>query len=376
MTTRQVTPDQRVVLMVGTTKAAFLFTSDLSRRKWQLHGPYLTGDSSTFHMAYDARDDCILAGVNRVVWGPEVQRTYDLGDTWSASRKEPRFTAGGGDTVKRVWHLEPGRSWEPGVLYAGVEPAALFKSEDNGETWQEMKTLTAHPSRSQWTPGNGGLCLHSIVLDPQQRGRMYVGISSVGVFRTDDSGESWRTMNRGVHAFYAPDPLPEFGQCVHKMYVAPGQANRLYQQNHCGVYRTDSAGDAWDDISEGLPSRFGFVLGLHPRDPKTLFVVPEDRALGTEMGGYNRVVTDDRMRVYRSRDAGASWQAKTKGLPQDNAFLHLLREGMAVDSCDPCGVYFGTTTGQLYYSRDEGESWELLADHLPPINSVGVGVRG
>lgn len=378
MTTKSVAPDQRIVLMVGTHKAAFLFTSDLARKQWQMRGPYLTGDSSTFHMAYDPREDAILAAVNRVVWGPEVQRTYDLGKTWSASRNEPRFIPTGrdGDTVKRVWHIEPGRSWEPGVVYAGVEPAALFKSEDSGETWHEMKTLTAHPSRPQWQPGNGGLCLHSIALDPQHRGRMYVGISSVGVFRTDDSGESWHTANQGVHAFFAPDPLPEFGQCVHKMYLAPGQADRLYQQNHCGVYRTDSAGAAWDDISGGLPSRFGFVLGVHPRDPNTLFVVPEDNVTGSELGGYNRVVTGNKLRVFRSRDAGAAWQPMTKGLPQDNAFLHLLREGMAVDSCDPCGVYFGTTTGQLYYSRDEGESWELLAENLPPINSVGVAVRG
>ncbi|MBI4339459.1 MAG: hypothetical protein HY680_05850 [Chloroflexi bacterium] len=204
---------------------------------------------------------------------------------------------------------------------------------------------------------------------------MYVGISSVGVFRTDDSGESWHTANRGVHAFFAPDPLPEFGQCVHKMYLAPGLADRIYQQNHCGVYRTDSSGTAWDDISAGLPSRFGFVLGLHPRDPNTLFVVPEDNVAMNELGGYNRVVTGNKLRVFRSRDAGVTWQALAKGLPQDNAFLHLLREGMAVDACDPCGVYIGTTTGQVFYSRDEGETWELLADILPPINSVGVAVR-
>lgn len=376
MTAASIKPDQSVVLMVGTHKAAFLFTSDLSRRKWRMHGPYLTSDSSIFHMAYDPREDTVFAAVNRTVWGPEVQRTRDLGNTWSASKNEPRFTAGSGETVKRVWHIEPGRPWEPGVLYAGVEPAALFKSEDNGETWQEMKTLSSHPTRSQWQPGFGGLCLHSIALDPMRRERMYVGISAVGVFRTDDGGESWLTMNRGVHAFFMPNPLPEFGQCVHKMYMAPGLADRLYQQNHCGVYRTDSAGAAWNDISAGLPSRFGFVLGLHPRDPKTLYVVPEDNATGTEVGGSNRVVTDNKMRVFRSRDAGATWQPLTKGLPQNNAFLHLLREGMSVDSCDPCGVYFGTTTGQLYYSRDEGDSWELLADHLPPINSIGVAVRG
>ena len=218
--------------------------------------------------------------------------------------------------------------------------------------------------------------MHSIVMDPGLSSRMWVGISAVGVFRTTDAEESWHTMNQGVRADFLPEPFPDFGQCPHKLLAHPARPEVLYQQNHCGVFRSDSAGDRWLDVTEGLPSRFGFVLGLHSQDPETIYVLPEDQVLGTDVGGGQRVVTDAKFRVYRSRNGGGDWEPLTKGLPQENAYLHVLREGMATDSLDPCGVYVGTTTGQLFYSRDDGDSWELLLDHLPPILSVECGLIG
>ena len=259
-------------------------------------------------------------------------------------------------------------------MYAGGEPAALFKSEDGGDTWSEVERLTNHETREHWQPGLGGLCLHSMVLDPADTDRMWVGISAVGIFGTSDGGATWKTMNKGVRADFLPDPFPAFGQCTHKMLSHRAMPERLYQQNHCGVYRSDSAGREWLDITEGLPSRFGFVFGLHSQDPDTIYVLPEDQVLAEgEVGGGERYVSDARFRVFRSRDAGASWQPLTKGLPQENAFLHVMREGMATDHLDRCAVYVGATSGQIFYSRNDGDSWELLIEHLPPINSIECG---
>lgn len=366
----------KVLVLVGTRKGAFILSSDKSRRKWSVSGPHFS-DWSVFHMAYDGRDGgTVFAATNSEIWGPEVQRSSDLGQTWQKSAQGPRFAEGKGLSVKRVWHISPGRESEPGVVYAGVEPAALFRSQDGGSTWAEVEGLTAHPSREKWQPGNGGLCLHSIVLDLSHRERMWVGISAVGVFGTVDGGRSWRPMNKGVRADFMPDRYPELGQCVHKMLSPTARPDSLYQQNHCGVYRSADGGESWQDISEGLPSRFGFVLGLHSQDPDTLYVVPEDTALGDSVGGVFRIVSEARLRVFRSRNGGQDWEPLTRGLPQEKAYLHLLREGMATDSLDPCGIYIGTTTGQVFYSRDNGDSWELMADLLPPINSVSCGVVG
>lgn len=359
-----------IILMVGTRKGAFLLRSDRARRNWAVSGPYHDG-ADIFHMAYDDREEgTVLAGINNPVWGPEIQRSDDLGSTWRKARRSPRFAEERNDSVDKIWHIEPGRSREPGVVYAGVSPAALFKSTDGGDTWSEVESLTAHPTHDLWEPGFGGLCLHSMVLDSANSDRMWVGISSVGVFGTENAGVSWSTMNAGVRADFLPDPFPEFGQCPHKMHAHPSAPQRLYQQNHCGFFRSDNAGRQWLDLSEGLPSRFGFVLGTHSTDPDTVYVVPEDKALGGAEGGGVRYVTDAKFRVYRSRNAGADWEPLTNGLPQRNAYLHVMREGMATDSMEECGIYIGTTTGQIFYSRDDGDTWELLIDYLPPINSV------
>lgn len=363
-----------VLLLVGTRKGAFFLSSDKTRKKWSVSGPHHAG-SDVFHMAYDQRDGgAVFVAINSPIWGPEIQRSRDLGATWQPATRNPSFGEGRKDQVEKVWHVAPGRSSEPGAVYAGVSPAALFKSVDGGDAWAEVESLTAHPSHDQWEPGFGGLCLHSMVLDPTNDDRMWVAISAVGVFGTEDGGATWSTMNAGVRADFAPDPFPEFGQCPHKLLGHPAMPERLYQQNHCGVFRSDDGGRQWLDVSDGLPSRFGFVLGIHAADPDTIYVVPEDTALNGEVGGFVRYVTDAKFRVFRSRNAGRDWEPLTNGLPQGNAYLHLMREGMATDPLDDCGIYLGTTTGQIFASRDDGDSWELLIDYLPPINSVDCAV--
>ncbi len=362
------------LLLIGTRKGAFILSSDGARKSWEVSGPHYAG-SEVFHLIYDPRGGgALFAAVNHLIWGPQIQRSHDLGESWVSSTEPPRIAGKDSPTIKNVWHIEPGRESEDGVLYAGVDPAALFRTEDGGSTWQEVAGLSNHPTREQWQPGLGGLCLHSIVLDPSQPDRMWVGISAVGVFGTTDAGETWQTMNQGVRADFLPDRFPDFGQCPHKLLTHKDRPELLYQQNHCGVYRSDSAGDGWQDVTDGLPSRFGFVLGLHPRDPDTIYVVPEDQVLGEDVGGGMRYVTDAKFRVYRSRDGGRAWEPLTRGLPQNNAYLHVMREGMAIDGHDPCGIYVGTTSGHIFYSRDDGDNWELLVEHLPPILSVECGI--
>ncbi len=360
-----------VLVLVGTRKGAFILHSEPTRRNWQLHGPYCPG-SDVFHLTCDSRNGNLLfAAANSMWFGPQIEFSQDLGRSWEQPREQPRFSDGSGLTVNRLWHIEPGRATEAETLYAGAEPAALFKSEDAGVSWQEIPGLTAHPTREEWQPGLGGLCLHSIALDNGRPATMWAGISAVGVFRTDDNGHTWRPANRGVRADFDPaNRFPEWGVCPHKMLTHPLKADLLYQQNHCGVFRSDNGGADWQDITEGLPSRFGFVLGLHPRDPETLFVLPEDETLGDDVGGGLRYVSGARFRVFRSQDSGQNWEPLTKGLPGKNAYLHALREGMATDSLEPCGIYVGTANGQIFYSRDGGDHWELLVEYLPPINSV------
>ncbi|MDE2842942.1 MAG: exo-alpha-sialidase [Chloroflexota bacterium] len=368
-----------LLVLVGTRKGAFILTGDLFRRRWQVNGPYNPG-TDTYHLISDPRaGGRILAASNSMWFGPQVEYSDDFGKTWEQSTEQPRFrdkaeyAEHDGPTVSNIWHIEPGRRSEPGTLYAGVQPAALFKSTDGGATWHEQEGLGKHPTRPEWMPGFGGLCLHSIALDPQLADRMWVGISAAGVFRTDDGGETWKPTNRGVRADFNPaDPLPEWGQCPHKLLSHPTTPGLLYQQNHCGVFRSDDYGDAWTDITEGLPSRFGFVLGLHHTDPQTLFVLPEDEVLGSDVGGGIRYASGARFRVFRSRTGGQDWEPLTNGLPQEHAYLHVLREGMATDMLDPLGIYVGTVNGQIFYSRDEGDNWELLVENLPPINSVEV----
>lgn len=363
-----------VLLLVGTKKGAFILNSGQGRKNWTMTGPYSPG-SEVFHLVYDQRDGGkVFAASNNMIWGPEIQFSDNMGRTWDSAETQPKFSGDGGPTVKNLWHVALGRDTEPGVLYAGVDPAALFKSEDGGNNWFEVAGLSNHPTHPQWQPGLGGLCLHSIVLDPERSERAWVGISAVGVFRTTDGGDSWQTMNQGVRADFLPDPFPEFGQCPHKVLLHKSQPDVLYQQNHCGVFRSDSGGESWTDITGDLPSRFGFVLGIHSQDPNTIFVLPEDEATVDQVGGGLRYVTGAQFRVFRSRNKGQDWTPMTQGLPQENAYIHVLREGMATDALNPCGIYIGTVAGQLWFSRNDGDRWELLIENLPPILSVEASI--
>jgi photosystem II stability/assembly factor-like uncharacterized protein len=351
-----------VLLLVGTSKGGFIFRSDARRKKWSVEGPLFKG-LIIHHFTFDPRDrETFFAAAFSDWWGGDIQRSRDGGRTWQRTNGGVRYDAESGLSVKCIWHIRPGRASEPGVAYAGVDPAGLFRSEDGGATWSEVKGLNRHETRSRWTPGKGGLILHSIVPDPRDAKRMHVGISAAGVFFTENGGATWQARNKGTRADFLPVKFPDLGQCVHKLLLA-ADGERLYQQNHCGVYRSDSAGQRWTDISKGLTSRFGFCMGVHPREPGTAWVVP---ITGAEF----RACPDGKLTVFRSRDGGRSWQRSAKGLPDRNAHLLVLREAMSVDAADPAGVYFGTSTGQLFHTRDEGRAWHLLADFLPPVYSV------
>ncbi len=256
--------------------------------------------------------------------------------------------------------MTPDRDARPETLWCGIDPGALFRSDDGGEDWFEVKSLTQHPTRERWQPGAGGMMVHSIVLDPDNPRRMYVGISAAGCFRTEDDGQTWQPLNQGVRADFLPDKFPEVGQCVHRMKMDPKRPEVLYQQNHCGVYRSDNGAASWKDISKGLPSRFGFPIAIHPHEPGTIFVVPE-------VSPEYRFVPDGSFCVWRSRNGGKTWQKLTRGLPQKNAFLHVMRQASSTDTCDDTDVYVGTTSGEVFYSHDNGDSWELLQSHLPAV---------
>jgi photosystem II stability/assembly factor-like uncharacterized protein len=355
----------KTLLLAGTKKGLFIFASR-DRKRWQSHGPFQTGREIN-HAIYDARSGRIYATANDAWFGCQIVWSANLGKKWEPAKQNPAFAAASGLKLERLWHIEPGRANEKKVLYVGVAPAALFRSDDGGKTWEEIKSLSAHPTRPKWHPGAGGLCLHSIAVDHNNPQRMFVGISAVGVFRTEDGGATWHTANKGTRAEFMPDKLPEFGQCVHKLLMADGQRSLLFQQNHCGVYRSADAGRSWQEITKGLPSDFGFPLAIHPREPETIYVIPLK-------GAEFRCPPENKLRVYRSRNGGKTWKALTKGLPQENAFVGIYREGMAMDSADPAGIYFGTNTGKLFGSADEGDSWQLVADNLPPVYSVSTAV--
>ncbi len=350
-----------VLVLLGTRKGAFILEGNADRTSWQLRGPFCE-TWPIFHMVHDAATNTIYAGGGNPWFGPGVWQSGDLGATWAHSGAGLTY-GDDGPTVNAIWHITPA----PDALYAGADPAGLFASHDQGVTWSHVEGLRAHPSQSAWQPGFGGLCLHSIVVHPTDPARMWVAISSVGTFYSEDGGATWSTRNQGVRAEFSPDRYPEFGQCVHKLLLA-ADGEHLYQQNHCGVYRSDDAGTHWEEITTGLPSDFGFPLALHPRDPNTLFVVPLN---GADLGRY---VPDGKMVVWRSKDRGDSWSPMTNGLPSEHAYLGVLREGMAVDTQDPFGIYVGTSTGHVFGSNDEGESWQQIITNLPPILSVETAV--
>jgi len=351
---------QKVLVLVGTRKGAFVIEGDARRSSWELRGPFCEAWPIN-HVVADPATGTIYAGGGNEWFGPAVWKSTDRGANWTHSSEGLAY-AEGEQPIKSVWSLSPAS----GTLYAGVEPAGLFRSADGGHSWQHLAGLRNHPSREKWQPGGGGLILHSLVPHPKDDKQLWVAISAAGVFHTADGGETWEPRNRGTRADFMPEgqKYPEFGQCVHSLVMAPGKPDRLYQQNHCGMYRSEDGGRQWDSIEAGLPSTFGFPAAVHPRDPETLYLLP----LNGDIAG--RYVPEGKTAVWRTRDGGRSWQALRQGLPQKNAFFGVLRQAMATDRLAPAGVYFGTSTGMLFASADEGESWSCIAQYLPTISSV------
>jgi hypothetical protein len=363
---RHVTPRSGdVLLLVGTMKGAFLLRADESRRTWEMGGPYFPG-SAVYAMAYDGRDGRhrIWAGPHSMHWGGLLRTSDDFGQSWTNPEEaNVKFPEGTEAALRQIWQIVPGRDSEPDRLYCGVEPAALFVSDDAGGTWNLMEGLWNHPQRPRWNPGGGGLCLHTVLLDPADPNRIRVAVSAAGMYATEDGGSTWRPSNQGVRADFLPDKHPEFGQCVHKVVQAKGRPERMFLQNHWGLYRSDDRGESWTDVANGVPSDFGFCMAIHPEDPDCAWIVPLE-------SDQFRCTPEGKLRVYRTRDAGGSWEAMAKGLPQTDAYETVLRDAMAVDPLGPVGVYFGTRSGKLFGSADEGDSWSELADGLPPVVSV------
>jgi photosystem II stability/assembly factor-like uncharacterized protein len=370
--TRQVSvKDGDVLLLVGTMKGAFLMRSNAARKRWDVGGPFFPGHS-VYAMGYDGRAGRrrLWAAPSSMHWGAVLRSSDDFGRTWTnPENANVRFPAETGATLRNIWQIEPGRETEPNRLFCGVEPAALFVSDDGGETWQMNRGLYDHPHRPRWQPGGGGLCLHTIVPDPDDANRVTVAISAAGVYRTDDGGDSWQVRNQGVRAEFLPDKHPEFGQCVHKIVQHPSRPERLFLQNHWGLYRSDDGGDSWHDIANGVPSDFGFAMVMHPHDADTVYILPLE-------SDEFRCTPEGKLRVYRTRDAGASWEPMTRGLPQKDALETVLRDAMAADAFNPAGVYFGTRSGQLFGSRDGGSSWERILGGLPQVVCVKTAMIG
>lgn len=363
MTARKRARQPRVVLLVGTRMGLFTLQSDRARRNWKIRGPDLAG-YEIYHAVFDPREPrWAYAAARHSVWGIHFYRSADGGRTWDLMLEAPHYPPGTDRDLKAIWFVAPGPKTEPFAVYAGIEPAGLFRSDDRGETWIPVHGLNEHPTKTTWQPAGGGLALHSILFDPRDAVVRYAALSAGGVYRSDDGGRTWHPKNAGVRADFLPTKYPDTGQCVHKMMLHPARPDRLYQQNHCGTYRSDDRGEHWEEITDGLPSNFGYPIAADLADPDTAFVIPE-------ASSHLRTTVDGRLRVYRTRDAGRSWRPLTRGLPQSNVYVTVLREAMATDGLDPCGVYLGTSSGHLFASRDAGASWEMIAGFLPRVLSV------
>ena len=365
----------KVRVLVGTRKGAFVLTSDGKRDRWEIAGPHFAG-FEIYHVKGSPADPNRLYASQCSSWfGQLIQRSNDGGKTWEPVGNQFVYDGVPGThqwfdgkphpwEFKRVWHLEPSLA-DPDTVYAGVEDAALFRSTDGGQTWQELPGLRGHGSGSSWQPGAGGLGLHTILLDPKDSGRMFIAISAAGAFRTDDGGVTWRPINRGLKSQYIPDPDAEVGHCVHRMAMHRSRPRVLFMQKHWDVMRSDDAGESWREVSGNLPTDFGFVIDVHAHEPETIYVVPIK-------SDSEHFPPEGKLRVYRSRTGGNEWQELAKGLPSGDCYVNVLREAMAVDSLDSCGVYFGTTGGQVYASADAGESWTPIVRDLPGVLSVEV----
>ena len=364
-----------VRLLVGTKKGAFVLTADNQRDRWTVDGPHF-GGWEIYHMKGSPLDPNRIYVSQTSSWfGQMIQRSNDGGKTWEAVGNKFEYDGATGThqwydgtphpwEFKRVWHLEPSLA-DPDTIYAGAEDAALFRTTDGGQTWHELPGLRNHGSGSSWQPGAGGMCLHTILLDPSNPQRIFVAISAAGAFRSDDAGATWKPINRGLHSLYIPNPTAEVGHCVHRIAMHRSRPNVLYMQKHWDVMRSNDSGDSWIEVSGNLPSDFGFPIEVHAHDPETIYVVP----IKSDSEHYP---PDGKLRVYRSKSGGNEWEALTNGLPQSDCYVNVLRDAMCVDSLDPCGIYFGTSGGQVYASADSGDHWQPIVRDLPGVLSVEV----
>ncbi len=365
----------QVRVLVGTRKGAFILTSDEQRQEWQVNGPLFAG-WEIYHVKGSPLDSNRLYASQSNGWfGQLIQRSDDGGATWTPVGNEFAYDGIPGThqwydgtphpwEFTRVWHLEPSLS-EPDTVYAGVEDAALFRSTDGGKTWQELSGLRKHSTGSAWAPGAGGMCLHTIILDKNNPKRIFVAISAAGAFRSDDSGETWQPINHGLQSEGIPDQDAEVGHCVHSIAMHPARPDVLFMQKHWDVMRSDNAGELWHEVSGNLPSDFGFPIAVHAHEPDTIYVVPIK-------SDSEHFPPDGKLRVYRSRTGGNEWEALTNGLPQQDCYVNVLRDAMTVDSLDSCGIYFGTSGGQVYASADGGDTWKAIVRDLPAVLSVEV----
>jgi len=364
-----------VRVLVGTSKGAFIFSSDGARRDWDVTGP-LFGGWEIYHVKGSQADTNRLYASQTSGWsGQVIQRSDDGGKTWEPAGNKFSYDGKPGThqwydgtphpwEFERVWHLEPSVH-DPDIVLAGVEDAGLFKSADGGQTWAELPGLRTHGSGPSWQPGAGGMCLHTIIQDPVNPQRIFTAISAAGAFRSDDAGQTWRPINRGLHSEGIPDEDAEVGHCVHRIAMHPARPSVLFMQKHWDVMRSDDAGESWREVSGNLPTDFGFPIDVHAHEPDTVYVVP----ITSDSLHYP---PDGRLAVYRSRTGGDDWEPLTKGLPQEHCYVNVLRDAMAVDALDACGIYFGTTGGQVYASADAGDSWAPIASNLPRVLSVEV----